>query len=502
MTKQSGWMDDIISNHSQRMKNLMKYYPFFKLWDNTLTQYKDGFYNDLDMPYIVLALIRFMIEEHNFNERSIDYRMIQGFLYELLARDFKLQADEADKEALIAYIFDKICNEGRPFSCTYFDPAAGERRTLRMRLIESVLCDGRITYRLSSDAIDFYLSTKEVREESKISIEQVLLSKMVASKNFSGALEVINRINSEISRLIASKDEIIELLGSNVFEGVKALADFSENGMKWFKEEQEQFSANKALVDRAMEMASDKEARAEIYEMDVALKKAMDSHSRLLFACTGLQEMADEMIQRAKHSQFRASVDFIRLKQKLKESDNMEALSAAIKPLFAVKLLKTFNLEQLDDMLSYKPEERLLTEAVQSGSETAYAYADDLAEARIQNNFDYLLKVLFDQLIEKDKVDLVYMNHLYMMKFGEELYRNGDYYAFIAHLSQKSSYDIDRLKETQDTFMEGAMAAFLKADKGGKYDGLKFRLIFDAGRIVDAGETAQMTNIRFERMGG
>ena len=60
-------VNDIVSGHRARMLNLKKYYPFFKLTEISLSQFKDGKYEILDMGYIVMGILRFFIEENNFN---------------------------------------------------------------------------------------------------------------------------------------------------------------------------------------------------------------------------------------------------------------------------------------------------------------------------------------------------------------------------------------------------------------------------------------------------
>ena len=64
---------DIISDHRERMLNLKKYYPFFKLTQISFSQFKDGRYEILDMGYILMAILRFFIEENNFKEKDVTY---------------------------------------------------------------------------------------------------------------------------------------------------------------------------------------------------------------------------------------------------------------------------------------------------------------------------------------------------------------------------------------------------------------------------------------------
>lgn len=50
---------DIIYDHSERMLNIRKYYPFFKVADTSFKQYRDGEFECLDMGYILMAVLRF-----------------------------------------------------------------------------------------------------------------------------------------------------------------------------------------------------------------------------------------------------------------------------------------------------------------------------------------------------------------------------------------------------------------------------------------------------------
>lgn len=160
---------DIISDHRERMLNLKKYYPFFRLIDTSFSNFKDGKYEILDMGYIVMAVLRFFIEENNFKEKDVTYPEYLDFLRLILKRDFGLDLNEQDSKEIADYIFDKIKNDGRPFEFSYFDPVDRKKRVSRMKIIESSIRDNTVWYSISPDAIEFYLDTKEIKDESSIS---------------------------------------------------------------------------------------------------------------------------------------------------------------------------------------------------------------------------------------------------------------------------------------------------------------------------------------------
>ncbi|HIU68037.1 MAG TPA: hypothetical protein IAC64_11190, partial [Candidatus Caccomorpha excrementavium] len=131
---------DMRDSHSERMQNLMKYYPFFALWSQSLNQYKDGKYAGVDMAYVTMAVLRFFIEENHFHDRPVTYGGYTQFMLGLLERDFDLGEDTENKE-LASFLFDKLKNDGKPFEAQYFDPADRKRKTLRMRLFDSAFLD-------------------------------------------------------------------------------------------------------------------------------------------------------------------------------------------------------------------------------------------------------------------------------------------------------------------------------------------------------------------------
>ena len=222
--KEFDYMKEITSEHNERMQNLKRYYPFFKIREISLDLFKEGKYNFIDMGYIVIATLRLFIEENNFNDIGVSFGKFSDFTTGILKRDYDLYLDEKENSLLVNYIFDKIINDGKPFSYNYFDPVQRKQMSSRIKLIESKISDNTIHYYITSEAIEFYLDTKEIKDESKISIQQILLSKMIESKNFKGGIEVVKRINNEVSKLMQRKNEILNILSYNVFQGIKASA--------------------------------------------------------------------------------------------------------------------------------------------------------------------------------------------------------------------------------------------------------------------------------------
>lgn len=539
MAKQYVMIHDIIEEQNARMQNLKKYYPFFVLSETALTQYKDGKYNGLDMGYITMAVLRFFIEENNFNEREIGYTQCEEFIKKLLVRDFDVAIDEDDMADLVLYIFDKIRNDGKAFEFAFYDPGKKQKKIGRVRLIDSHIVDGKVLYFITSDGIEFYLDTKEIKDESKINVEQLLLEKMITGENFKGGIEVVKRINSEVNRLVREKDAIVDMLSYDVFAGAKAYETYMETVGKWFAEEQKLFAKNKALVDKAVAKANfenltNGSARMdEISELELELKKTILKHGSLINSTIELQNISDNMIQKAKLKRLRPVFDFEQELQKMIKEERPDKMALILAPLFLPAINKSFSMTSIDNILTLRTEDEAKTvTAKKENVDSGFRYEDELQEEQSGRNYGKLFYELMEVLSRWKKISLKEFNGFLEIRFGKEIYENADYYAFLTHLAQKQEYDISRMLKKQDTMLEKQVvdsilgyqkrAAEKNAESDMEKDGslgmpdiysddayapdisfqpfqdMKFTLTFDSREEIPVGEDRYVTNIIFE----
>ena len=490
------------------MFNLKKYYPFFVLCDTTFSQYKDGKYMDLDMGYITMATLRFFINENNFHESEITYEQYEEFLLELLRREFRLKEELQEEQELVGYIFDKIKNDGKAFTFSYFDPEERKKKTARVKLIDSRIADGTVLYHVTTDGIEFYLDTKEIKEESNISVQQLLLEKMIQSENFAGGIEVVKRINNEVGKLALQKKEVLDLLSYDVFSGAKASEEYMETVAKWFDDEAKLFEKNRALIDKAFAKANAENALilSEIHKLDTELKKTIIKHGELIKETIELQNIADEMIARAKLRKLRPVFNFRDALKKMMENDRPEQLGMLISPLFMPKLEKSFPVESIDRLLESRMDKQDYGEKVEKKQvDTDYVFEDEIEESRISGNFGRLFEELLEQLWKHGKTTLSELMAIYEIKFGKEIYKNGDVYSFLVHLAQKDRYEFKKMQKKQDTFLEGLVMDALNMEKKDRYGDMVFSIFFEAGHILRFGEGKEeaftITDMQFEAHG-
>lgn len=516
-------IQEVSDFYYERMQNLKKYYPFFRIMDSSLLQFKDGKYADIDMGYILMAVLRFFIEENNFNNMEVTYGKYANFLYDLLSEDFGIPSEGEETKEVVGYIFDKIHNEGKPFYMDYYDPIAKKKNSMRIKLLNSQLDGNQVTYTLTSDAIEFYLDTKEVRDESKINIEQILLEKMIRSQDFKSGIQIVRRINHEVSMLRMRKNEVITVLSNDVFEGMKTYDNFVKTGMKWFEEEQKLFKRNTELIKKAVEKAelnSSTESNSDIYmqslhdvhELETELLKAIGKHNELLVDCIDLQKKADDMLRCAKFNKLRASFDFKDYEAKIRQKQDTSLLKGIIEPLMLPNIIKTWNLASIEDLITYPQNVEEQGEKIEETKHEEYSYDDEIEDQRIQRNFYMIARTMFEMLLVKEQFDLRVFNRKLEIKYFDDIFKNCDYYSFLVHLCQKKEYRLMEVMKEPDTFLEGIIAKMLELPENKKYRELQFEIkmskelsedLIENIKIVSSEERESFftSNIEFIRRG-
>ncbi len=512
MPKEHILVNDIITDHRERMLNLKKYYPFFKLSEVSFSWFMEGKYEQLDMGYILMAVLRFFIEENNFKEQDVTYAGYSEFMTDCIKRDFGIILNEDNNKVLVDYIFDKLKNDGKPFSFEYYDPVDRVKKVSRVKLLESFIQDGTVWYSISSDGIEFYLDTKEIKDESKISVEQLLLEKMIQSRDFKGGAQVIRRINQEVERLWYKKNQVIDLLTTDIFSGIEAYERFFDTGIKWFDDEQKLFVKNKELIEAALKRAESEKISGdsgqfyrtsnEIYRLDTELKVAMNNHSELLKACTDLGIKADEIIRKSKLSRLRSRFDFKSALDSMMKKNRPEALEFMVSPFLGLNINKTFDLMKTEDMLSYRPEVRETAEIITNETPKDIIFEDEIDEERFVNNCRTLMLILLDMLEQTEEFTLKDYNDRIIDILSEAVFRNGDYYAFLVHLCEKKDYVFLENGTGEETFLDDTLKQYMSEPAFSKYVGMHFVIELAGGNEEELklNELGSVTNFSIRKV--
>ena len=512
MAQQFTLIDDIIKNHNERMLNLRKFYPFFILNDNTFAQYKEGRFRFLDMGYITLAVLRFFINENSFNDRQVTYKSYRDFCLGILRRDFDLEdqgqtfSDE-ELDELVRFIFDKLRNNGRAFEMSFYDPAERKSKLARVRLIDSTVKEDEVVYNITEDGIEFYLSTKEVRDESRINMDQLLLEKLIRSENFRGSIDVIQRINVEVKALEKKRQEVIALLISDVHAGTAMMDEYMDRTSVWFAEERKSFARNRELVDKAvarMTYGNDSAVLRDITRLQTMLKQTIENHSALIAATAELSRFSDEMVRRSRTRSLKNSFDFDSALGRIMKADRPDAMAEIVMPLFKPIRRKSFAIATIDNIILQKTGESLKGEKREElRADLGFKYDDEILNENVGRNYAKLFKELILRLKRWDTLTLEELNAILEVKFGTDIYKNRDYYSFLVHLAGKDVYSVETIKENAETFLEEMVREHMDEAELDEYEDICFEIQYGDKEIqigFEDLEMAELTDMKFVRI--
>lgn len=504
MEIQKNVLHEIRSEHALRMESVKKYCPFFEITGNDLKQFKNGKYQAIDMGYVLMAVLRMLIEENNFNNTGVTYTDYLNFVIPFLEQEFELGCEAEGYAEIAGYLFDKMKNDGKPFTYEYYDPESKQHKTARVWLVKSHFYEGNIYYYITEAGIEFYLNTKEFKEESKISIQQLLLEKMIRTQNFKGGREIVKRICNEVLKLKMQKRDVLQVLVHDLKNGMEMYRVFFDESIRWFDEEHELFMKNSKLIAGAMSMLSLVEQiknKEEIFLLDSELKRAMSMHSELLSECMDLRRKVDAMVEQGTLNAIRPVFYFRQFFETLLEKDDVTDFALITHPLFQPQKRKMFDLKRLDDMLDLKRGMEEENEKLTEEEEADYVYDDELEEIRISENYRRLVKELFEMLQMKPTFTLREFNQVLEPKYGKKIFLNGDYYSFLVNLCQKHEIIIKDAIRKPATNFEAVLKQYFEADGTDDEMTLDFRLeTLTEEEPIEYMGAFSVTNIRFERM--
>lgn len=516
-------IDQIVTNVDLRMDTLKKFYPFFKI---SLSRYKPEAFktlSQLDLGYVVLGLFEFFIQEGTLKNRGVLYSEAKAFIKQLVETSYEVTLTLDEINRLTLDVFDKLRNEGMSyFEYPYYDPIVKRQTAKKIAYIKSEIkaLDDKNYYYLTADGLEFFLRTKEFTDESKISIELILLRKMIQNNNFSAALDGVIRVNSYVSAHIARKYEILQQLVANGREGFESYKKYHVATQKCLSEETDLFKETSEFVRMTLKEYSDKIEKEQLMDkekkafetlkrIEVELKITLEKHMTLLREIADLIHAADELLEMSQASLFTEHFNFEHNLQKIIDQDDARFLHTVLSPLLMPKLPQLFNLELLDKMGTLRKPKEADQDMTINKEEANLISEESKVKERVNFNFDLLSKALLKQLLVTPRFDLEQFMTGLKLQYGEESILNPDLFSFILSLSQHKSSQNEKViyfdhtaSSVQLKGIEAALQGLIQSDEGFSSLHHKVLSIESLTEDVVLQDIFKVTNLQFELKAG
>ena len=252
---------------------------------------------------------------------------------------------------------------------------------------------------------------------------------------------------------------------------------------------------NKELIEAALKRAESEKLQndpgqymktlGEIYRLDTELKVSMNNHSELLKACTDLGIKADEIIRKSKLSRLRNRFDFVNVRENIIRNDSREGLEFLVQPFLNLRIDKRFDLSKVEDLLSYRPEQKEVVEKVVKEPQVDIVFDDEIDEKRFVENSRTLFHILLQMVKDREEFSLSDYNDRVCDILSANVFKNGDYYAFLVHLCGKKDYFFTESEADRETFLDEIIKEFVTEDKFAEFLGMRFELTLAGGETAE-----------------
>ena len=213
------------------------------------------------------------------------------------------------------------------------------------------------------------------------------------------------------------------------------------------------------------------------------------------------------MIRRSRVRSLRASFDYESALNRMVAEDCPQGLAEFALPLLLPKRHKSMAISTIDNIVLQKTAESLKGEVRKElKADLTFKYDDELLNESVSMNFAKLFKELLGRLRRWDKVTLREFGAILEVKFGMDVYKNRDYYAFLTHLAGKSLYSVKEITENAETFLEEMVASGMTEDELEEFEDISFKIEFGSDLVqmkADSGSTddiAEITDMTFVKL--
>ncbi|WP_410509641.1 hypothetical protein RSJ42_05340 [Methanosarcina hadiensis] len=438
---------------NERFRHLSNYYPFFRIHafasKNSL---------DYDAAYLAIEVLSLLIKKGKLMGRSVMFNEIEEHIELLLGHihpDLDLDTKEVTQEILKLLETDRY---GESYCFKHMDPIHNKEVEQYIYLIEyNVKSKG---YDISNAGLSFMLSTKELPEESKISVSLLLFKQQIKNRSFVTALNTVMELNLDVIRKKEMKQHLLDKMMYNASDISDDFMVFTQGIFSQLQQEKELFEQVRITLMEFTEGQYDfSNSNTRIDEKDFMILKQISTelergynlHSSLLKDYTDFPQEYEKICQIKVNSLFDKKWHFKGvLENNVKNNHPNDAHIISLQPMLKPNVPKFFSLFKAFEpqVISYKKEN--ITETRQDEDWSGIIISGDQYDATLASNFKtYAYSLLNCININSNKTTLETFIEMVDTTYNHEAVRNIDLIPFLLSLNNHE-HDEDEYMNSSD----------------------------------------------------
>lgn len=269
---------DFLNQHHIRMKKIGAYSLLFRNSISKRTWDKYGFSEGYEQDNLIFSVILFIMEQ-SLKEELCTIDDIGGFIDEINSIYYKKSIIYEECKELGEFIVNTIlCDEGKAMYFKALDYRRAEYCDInisfvnnRMEYIEGVR---RVSYSLTDEGYELILSTLEVEESLKLTIQEIIFKLHLAKASYSKALDDMKNIFNNMRRRVQKmEDDIRRIKESPLTYSVDEYRNMMEGNIEILNDNRKKFLAHKIDIEEKI---------LEFEEKDIHVKDLNDEETENL----------------------------------------------------------------------------------------------------------------------------------------------------------------------------------------------------------------------------
>ncbi|SES63244.1 hypothetical protein SAMN04488587_0197 [Methanococcoides vulcani] len=438
---------------NERFGHLSNYYPFFRIYAYT-SKNKLNY----DAPYLAIEVLSLLIKKGKLMGRSVMIDEIEEYIKLVLKHicpDLELDSREVTQTILKLLETDR---HGKSYCFKHVDPIHNKEDPQYVYLIEyNVKSKG---YDISNAGLSFMLSTKELPEESKISVSLLLFKQQIKNRSFVTALNTVMELNLDVIRKKEMKQHLLDKMMYNASDITDDFTVFTQGIFSQLQQEKELFNQVRITL---MEFTdgqydfSNSSTRIDekdfiiLKQISTELERGYNLHSSLLKDYTDLPQEYEKICQIKVNSLFDKKWHFKEvLENNVKNNRPNDAHIISLQPMLKPNVPKFFSLFKAFEpqVISHKKEN--ITETRQEEDWTGIIISGDQYDATLVSNFKTYAYALLNCInINSNQTTLETFIEMVDTTYNHEAVRNIDLIPFLLSLNNHE-HDEDEYVSSSD----------------------------------------------------
>ena len=356
---------DFLYQQHERMKKIGAYSILFRnsiskrTWDNY------GFKEGYEQDNLIISILLFIMEE-SLKEEICTIDDIAAFIDEINSIYYKKEITFEDSRNLAEFIVNTIlCNEGIAMYFKAMNYKKCEYEDINISFlknnIEYVEGVRRVAYSVTEDGYELILSTLEVEESLKITIQEIIFRLHLKKASYDRAVDDIKNIFSNMrNRINNMEDNIRRIKESPLTYSVDEYKRITEGNLKVLRENNKKFEIHRESIEAKIHEFEDKEINIDelteeeeenlknLRTINDYLSRTIDEEQRILLKHYDLKEVYRKELENISKMSLIERFDIKKeIYNKILENPNLIVnVDDFLKPLFLKKPVKNYNINK------------------------------------------------------------------------------------------------------------------------------------------------------------